>query len=167
MSPRPNGHVRRTPRGADLVITRRFRGDIKDVWQSVTDPESTARWIGPWEGEPGVGKTVRFCMSVEEGAPWFDARIEACEPPRHLVVTRSDERMNLWLELTLKSEGDVTELTFVQRLDDPKAAGDWGPGWEFYLDRLVASRSSEPMPDFKDYYPSQKEHYLTDVRSEG
>jgi uncharacterized protein YndB with AHSA1/START domain len=167
MSPRPTGRVRRTPRGTDLVITRRFRGGIDEVWQSVTDPESTARWIGPWEGEPGVGRTVRFRMAYEEGAPWNDVLIEACDPPRRLVVSKQSGYGELRLELTLRSEGETTELTFVQRLTDPAAAGDFGPGWEYYLDRLVAARSSRPMPDFDDYYPAQKEHFLAEARSAG
>ena len=36
-----------------------------------------------------------------------------------------------------------------------------GPGWEYYLDRLVAAESGgDPASlDFDDYYPSQSEHY--------
>src|SRR5690606_23528632 len=58
MSPKPTGHVR----GNDLILTRTFRAPIDDVWTSVTDSESTARWIGRWEGDAGPGKTVRLQM---------------------------------------------------------------------------------------------------------
>jgi uncharacterized protein YndB with AHSA1/START domain len=167
MSPRPTGRVRRTPRGADLILTRSFRGAIDDVWQSVTASESTARWIGPWEGEPGAGKTVRFRMAFEEGAPWCDMRIEACEPPRLLAVSMKDDYGDWWLELTLQSQGETTELTFVQRLTDPKLAGDTGPGWEYYLDRLVAAHSAQPMPAFASYYPAQRAYYLEEASTAG
>ncbi|HEU4533166.1 MAG TPA: SRPBCC family protein [Polyangiaceae bacterium] len=167
MSPRPTGTVRRTPRGADLTITRRFRGSIDDVWQSVTASESTARWIGAWQGEPGPGKTVRFCMGFEEGTPWCDLKIEVCEAPHRLSVSMKDDYGDWRLELSLESQGEITELTFVQRLTDPSLAGDVGPGWEYYLDRLVAARESQPMPAFSSYHPAQKEHYLDQARAEG
>jgi uncharacterized protein YndB with AHSA1/START domain len=166
MTPRPTGRVRSTPRGADLIITRIFRGDLEDVWQSVTASESTARWIGPWEGEAGPGKTVRLQMAFEEGAPSSTVLIERCEPPRHLVLSMKDDYGDWHLELALATKGDTTELTFVQHLVDPKLAGDTGPGWEYYLDRLSAARSGEPMPDFASYYPGQREYYLGDAKTD-
>ncbi len=163
MSPRPTGRVRRTSRGADLILKRSFRGTLEDVWQSVTASESTARWIGAWEGEPGQGKTVRLRMGFEEGAPVSNVLIDACEPPRRLAVSMKDDFGEWFLELTLEGQGETTELTFVQRLADPKLAADIGPGWEYYLDRLAAARSSQPMPEFSVYYPAQKAYYLEDA----
>jgi uncharacterized protein YndB with AHSA1/START domain len=166
MSPRPTGRVRSTATGADLVITRSFRAPIEDVWQSVTATESTARWIGPWEGEPGPGKTIRLQMAYEEGAPWCNMTIDACEPPRHLAISAKDDHGEWRLELSLATKGDTTELTFVQHLTNPADAGNVGPGWEYYLDRLVASRLGGPTPDFADYYPAQREYYLGDARTQ-
>jgi hypothetical protein len=37
--------------------------------------------------------------------------------------------------------------------------GSFGPGWEFYLDALAASRDGAAVPDFNDYYPAQKEYF--------
>lgn len=54
MKPEPTGRLQ----GNDLILTRSFRATIEDVWTSVTSSESTARWIGPWEGEPGPGTTI-------------------------------------------------------------------------------------------------------------
>lgn len=45
-------------------------------------------------------------------------------------------------------------------LSDRKLAGDVGPGWEYYLDMLVAAREGEALPSFDDYYPAQRAHYL-------
>ena len=39
--------------------------------------------------------------------------------------------------------------------------GSVGPGWEYYLDMLVASREGDPQPSFDDYYPAQHEYYQT------
>jgi DNA-binding transcriptional ArsR family regulator len=40
--------------------------------QSLTSSDSTARWIGPWRGEPGVGRTCQLQMLFEQGEPWCD-----------------------------------------------------------------------------------------------
>lgn len=156
MSPKPTGHVR----GDDLILTRTFRAPIDDVWTSVTDSESTARWIGRWEGEGGPGKTVRLQLLYEQGQPWTNVVIERCEAPRHLVVATKDEGGEWRLELTLTQRGDITELRFVHHLSDRKLAGDVGPGWEYYLDMLVAAREGTAKPSFEDYYPAQKAHYM-------
>jgi len=34
-----------------------------------------------------------------------------------------------------------------------------GPGWEYYLDMLVAARDGTPAPVFDDYYPAMKPYY--------
>ncbi len=41
MTAQPTGRLR----GNDLVLSRRFRASMEDVWTSITDPESTARWL--------------------------------------------------------------------------------------------------------------------------
>jgi hypothetical protein len=47
-------------------------------------------------------------------------------------------------------------LRFTQHLSSTESVGEVGPGWEYYLDGLVASRAGEPLPSFDDYYPAQK-----------
>jgi uncharacterized protein YndB with AHSA1/START domain len=159
MSPKPTGHVR----GKDLILTRTFRASVEDVWKSVTDSESTARWLGRWEGDAGPCKIVRLQMLYENGQPWMGLTIEECEAPRHLVVTTKDDFGEWRLALTLEQTGDTTELRFVHHLTDPKLAGDAGPGWEYYLDMLVAARKGKALPSFADYYPAQKAYYLEQV----
>jgi uncharacterized protein YndB with AHSA1/START domain len=156
MSPKPTGHVR----GKQLILTRRFVAPIDDVWTSVTSSESTARWFGRWEGDAGPGKTVRLQMLHEQGQPWTNVTIEQCEAPRHLVVTTRDAAGEWRIELTLSQTGETTELRFVHHLSDPKLAGDAGPGWEYYLDMLVAARAGEALPSFEDYYPALRAYYL-------
>ncbi|GAA2632729.1 SRPBCC family protein [Paractinoplanes durhamensis] len=145
--------------GTDLVLTRTFRAPVADVWASVTDPERTARWFGPWEGEAGPGRTIKVQMVQEEGKPWMDMTIEACEEPSRLVLSAGDEGDRWLLELALSEAQGVTELRFTQHLSSTGAVGEVGPGWEFYLDVLVASRDGEPVPVFGDYYPAMKEYF--------
>ena len=156
MSRKPTGHVR----GNDLILTRTFHAPLDDVWMSVTASESTARWFGAWEGDAGPGKTVRLQLLYETGQPWTNVTIEVCEPPRHLIVRTKDDFGDWLLELTLTQTADTTELRFVHHLSDRKLAGDTGPGWEYYLDMLVAAREGRPLPAFDEYYPAQKAHYL-------
>ena len=164
MSPTPSGRLLRTPEGRDLVIVRTFRAPIEDVWASITDPERTARWFGPWKGEPGPGRRIRYTMVFEQGADPeqlnSEMTIDACEPPRHLAVSSVDDYGSWYLEAHLSEADGVTELRFVQHLDDGTDVGSVGPGWEYYLDMLAASRDGSPRPDFSDYYPAQKEYYV-------
>jgi len=156
MNPRPTGRMN----GNDLILTRSFRAPIEDVWTSVTKSESLERWYGRWEGEAGVGKTVRLKMVFEKGDAWTNVTIERCDAPRHLAVRTKSGFGEQSYEVTLVQTGDTTELTFIHHLPDRKMCGEFGPGWEYYLDGLVASRASEKMPNFDDYYPAQKPYYV-------
>jgi len=155
MSPTPTGRLF----GNDLVLTRGFRAPIDDVWASLTEPERTARWFGPWQGEGAPGRTVKVQMVHEEGQPWMDMTIDACEPPRRLALSAVDDYGAWHLDLTLSESDGVTELRFTQHLTDTEGAGEIGPGWEYYLDALVAARDGGPAPRFDDYYPAMKKHF--------
>ncbi|MGI5240579.1 SRPBCC family protein [Dactylosporangium sp. CA-139066] len=155
MSPTPTGRLF----GDELVVTRTFRASIEDVWASITDPQRTARWFGPWEGDGAPGNTIKVQMIQEEGKPWMDLTIEACEAPHRLTLSSAQEPGGWHMDLTLSERDGVTELRFANRLTGPYGVGEVGPGWEFYLDALVASRDGAPMPDFNDYYPALKEYF--------
>jgi len=162
MTPPPTGRLR----GNDLVLTRQFRASIEDVWTSLTDPSSTARWFGRWEGEPGVGNEIRVQMGFEDGQPWLTKKIEACEAPHRLVLTSVGSSFTSKIELGLKANGEGCELEFVQHAVNRAMVGEIGPGWEYYLDNLVASRGDGPLPTFDTYYPAQKAYFLG-LTSEG
>ena len=155
MTTQPTGRLR----GNNLVLTRRFRAPIEDVWTSITDSSSTARWFGRWEGKPGAGNEIRIQMGFEEGSPWLTKTIEACEPPRRLVLTSVGSSMASRLELGLKTTNDGCELEFTHHDIDRAKVGDVGPGWEYYLDCLVAARDGKPLPAFDSYYPAQKAYF--------
>jgi hypothetical protein len=71
--------------------------------------------------------------------------------------------------MTPLSETDGrTVLTFTQPQIDPVEAESVGPGWEYYLDRLVAAETGGDVAaiDFeRDYYPAMAEHYTPDPTS--
>jgi len=155
MTPTPTGRLV----GDDLVLTRTFHAPVADVWASLTEPERTARWFGPWKGDAAPGSTIQVQMVHEEGQPWMDMTIEACEPPRRLTLSSVNDDGSWYLDMVLTDSGGVTELRFTQHLTGTEGVGEIGPGWEYYLDALVASRDGQPAPDFKDYYPAMKEHF--------
>jgi uncharacterized protein YndB with AHSA1/START domain len=159
MNPPPTGRLIRTPDGRDLVLTRTFRAPIGDVWASITESDRTARWFASWTGDAAPGKTIRCTMMFEEGSEPTDMTIDACEPPHHLAVSAVDDFGTWRLEAHLTEKQGITELRFVHHLDAGPELGEVGPGWEYYLDNLVASRDNAPLPSFDDYYPSQKAHY--------
>ncbi|MFE9748033.1 SRPBCC family protein [Saccharothrix saharensis] len=159
MTPTPTGRLFRTDKGSDLVLTRTFRALADDVWASLTEPERTARWFGPWEGEAGPGRTVKVQMVFEEQGPWMEVRVDACDPPHRLALSMVDEAGTWRLELLLSEVDGETELRLVHHLSTEEGIGEVGPGWEYYLDMLVASRSGAALPVFDDYYPSQKAYF--------
>src|SRR5580658_1840461 len=83
----------------------RFDTDIDDVWSAVTDPLRLARWVAEVEGDLRLGGEFRARFtSGWEGT----GRVDACEPPRRLLVTtkharQSDEHV---IEVTLTADGD-------------------------------------------------------------
>jgi hypothetical protein len=97
-------------------------------------------------------------MGFEDQAPWFDVRIDACDPPRRLAVSMG-ESGNWRIELLLSHTDGLTELRLVHHLDTTDGIGEMGPGWEYYLDMLVAARDGLPTPSFDDYYPAMKPYF--------
>jgi len=163
-APAATGH-RQTRNGAEYVVfTRTFRAPIEAVWAAVTEPGRLERWIGTWTGDPASGE-VSFRMTAEgEDVPAETYYIDVCDEPRRLV-TRSwsaDDPETVWrLELDLAEADGVTTLTFAQAMDDPKMAENVGPGWDYYLDRLVAAEDGGDVTaiSFDDYYPGFADHY--------
>ncbi|NED94051.1 SRPBCC family protein [Phytoactinopolyspora alkaliphila] len=159
MTKTPTGRLFRGQSGPDLVLTRTFRAGTEDVWASITEPDRTARWFGPWEGDAGPGRTIKVQMAYEEQTPWCDVRIDACDPPRRLAVSMTDEAGEWAMELLLTEVASSTELRLVQHLQSEAGLGEVGPGWEHYLDMLVAAENGLPRPHFDEYYPAMKAYY--------
>ncbi len=159
------GNVIPTVRGADLVLVRSLALSAEDAWGYLTDTTLTEQWFGPWEGDGRAGGSVRIRMRFEENEPAIRARILACEAPRHLALSTVDEYGSWELELFLEEDGDEEcLLSFVHHLDDDSDVGDVGPGWEYYLDLLVAATEGTEQPSFDRYYPALREEYLAKRR---
>src|SRR5262245_33418325 len=88
-STRPSSRILGSLRSADdggvVRIEDRYDTDIKDLWEAVTDPERLRRWYGVVEGDLRPGGEFHIYIP----GPDIDGtgRVEACEPPRRLLVT--------------------------------------------------------------------------------
>jgi uncharacterized protein YndB with AHSA1/START domain len=163
MSPTATGRREVRDGVAYVVFRRDFRASIDDVWASVTEPARLERWIGTWEGDPASG-SVGFRMTAEaEDAPIETHRILECDPPRRLVTeSASPEDDTVWrIEVDLVERGGVTTFTFSQRVEDGFPVENVGPGWDYYLDRLVAVEAGRDVGEivWDDYYPALADHY--------
>lgn len=155
----PLGAVVREDGAVLLRFERHHDASPAEVWSALTDPERTARWLGPWTGDSATG-SVLLSMTDEEGAPAERVRIDRCEPPTRLDVTVGTEDGPWPLTVLLTEEGGGTRLLFTHRLAEPYDASAVGPGWHYYLDRLDAVLAGGAVPaDFTAYHPRLAEAY--------
>ena len=165
-TPRRDAVGRRQDRdgAAHVVIERTFRAPVTDVWAAVTEPARLERWIGTWAGDPASG-TVQFRMTAEgEDIEAEPMTVHECDPPRRVVMRSAQpvEPELLWAwEIDLTEADGTTTLTFAQGVTDVELAESVGPGWDYYLDRMVLAETGGDLAvvDFDDYYPAFKDHY--------
>jgi uncharacterized protein YndB with AHSA1/START domain len=162
----PTGRVIEQDGRHVLVQTRTFDAPIEDVWAAVTDPDRLARWIGTWTGDPESGSVLFRMLFEGEDHAGETMEIRVCEPPHRLHLTSRFGTQVWLLELDLTHADGVTTLTFSQPGITREQVGDVGPGWDYYLDRLVdAETGADPAQrDFeRDYYPATAEHYTSQI----
>lgn len=159
MSAKPTGT--RTDDGA-LRLLRVFPIEQHQLWNYLTQSQGTAGWIGPWSGEPERG-SVQLTMTAEQEGPAMDIRVLECDPSLHRLVVESGQEPELWhLELEVRPDPEGSLLEFRMPGIDPAQAGSIGPGWEYYLDRLLAlaaGRDPEALAFDPDYYPALSSFY--------
>ncbi|KQR12149.1 SRPBCC family protein [Cellulomonas sp. Leaf334] len=163
MTPSATGR-RETRDGHDSVVFERvFRAPLESVWAAVTESDRLERWVGTWTGDPTTG-SVLFRMNAEgDDAKPETFTIHECDPPHRVSLTSQVVgEQNVWhflLELT--EDAGTTTLTFSQSVPDAETATGVGPGWDYYLDRLVAAETGGDVAalDFDDYYPALSDHY--------
>jgi len=128
-------------------IEDRYDADIDDLWSALTDPGRLARWYGEVEGDLRPGGEFRLHL---ESVGWDGTgRVEACEPPRRLLVTtretdeswrkgRGAQPFDAAIEATLTADGDQTILVIeVQGMPLDRIAA-YGAGWQIHAENLAA-----------------------------
>ena len=103
-----------------------------------------------------------FYMTAEDDqAPPEEYTILECNPPHRFAgdTSAASGSWHVWFELA--SRGGSTVLTFGQRLNPEDEVGSIGPGWEYYLDRLVAVCNGKDAAtvSWDDYFPAMQPSY--------
>ncbi len=129
----------RTADGNGVVrMQDRYDTGIDDLWSAFTDPLRLARWLGEIEGDLRLGGEfrARFFSSGWEGT----GRVEACEPPRRLLLLTKDPDVpyELVIEVTLIAEGDQTILVLEERGMPLDHLAAYGAGIQVHVEDLAA-----------------------------
>ena len=120
----------------------RYDTDVDDLWSALTDPGRLACWMGEVEGDLRLGGEFgfRFFASGSEGT----GRVDACEPPRRLLLTlrdadpqpgQPDEEV---IEVTLKADGSQTILVWETRGMSLELLAAYGAGVQIHVEDLAA-----------------------------
>jgi uncharacterized protein YndB with AHSA1/START domain len=119
-------------------VEGRYDTDIDDLWSAITDPGRLLRWLGEVEGDLRLGGEyrARFFASGWEGT----GRVEACEPPRRLLVAtrmtgKTDEQ---FIEATLTADGGQTILVWEERGMPLDHVAGYGAGIQVHVEDLAA-----------------------------
>jgi uncharacterized protein YndB with AHSA1/START domain len=152
----------RTDQGTGIVrIEDRFDTDVDDLWSALTDPRRLARWMGEVEGDLRLGGQfrARFFASGWVGT----GRVEACEPPRRLLLLTTDpsEPHDHVIEATLTPAGDQTILVWEERGIPLDQIAAYGAGIQVHVEDLAAHLAGRERCDasarWRELFPSYED----------
>ena len=146
-APRILGSLRSSDGKGVVRMEDRYDTDIDDLWAAITEPARLARWPGQIEGDLRPGGEFR--LYVEAADIESTGRVEACEPPRRLLVTtrETDESYRKGqgvppfdesVEATLTADGDHTILVIEVRGMPLDKIAFYGAGWQIHAESLAA-----------------------------
>jgi uncharacterized protein YndB with AHSA1/START domain len=123
---------------------------IDDLWGTLTHPDRLARWFGEVEGElsPGGEFRVHIALAGERRG-----RVEACEPPRHLLLTMRDpdcrpgQPEQTVIEAQLVAEGAQTRLVWEERGMPVNLLPAYGTGIQIHVEHLADYISGRELRD--------------------
>jgi uncharacterized protein YndB with AHSA1/START domain len=144
----------------------RLDAGIDDVWSALTERDRLAKWLGEFDGELRFGGEyrARYLASGWEGM----GRIEAFEPPRHLLALvkdagESDRDFDLGhaFEVTLTADGDGTRIVWEERGMPVELLAPYGAGIQVHVEDLASylagggrcdanARFEELLPAYRD-----------------
>lgn len=142
----------------------RFDTGVDDLWAALTDPGRLGRWLGEFEGDLRLGGEfrARFYSSGWEGP----GRVEACEPPRRLLVmtvtTHQDQSTeDHEIEAWLTADGNESVLVIEERGMPIALLAEYGAGIQVHIEDLAAhiagrdrcdadARWNELLPDYRE-----------------
>ena len=152
--------VLRSRDGKGVVrIEDRLEAGLHELWSALTEPARLGAWLGEIEGDLRVGGELRarFFASGWSGT----GRIEACEPPRRLLVLTKqadEESYDHAIEATLTPDGDGTTIVWEERGMPVDLLAAYGAGIQVHVEDLAAYVAGRGRCDaearFKELFPS-------------
>jgi uncharacterized protein YndB with AHSA1/START domain len=145
------GSVRAVDGEGVIRMEDRFATDRESLWAALTDPSRLARWISQVDGDlrPGGEFHARHIDGGFEGT----GRINACEPPSHLVLTMRDvdpqpgQPEETVIDVTLTSDGDDTILVLEERRLPVNLLAAYGTGVQIHVENLAAHINGDELRD--------------------
>ena len=113
---------------------------IDDLWGALTDPDRLAHWYGEVEGELSQGGEFRVRIAV---AGERTGRVEACEPPRRLLLKMRDpdprpgQPEQTVIAAQLIPEGARTRLVWETRGMPVNLLPAYGAGIQIHVEHLA------------------------------
>jgi len=142
---RGSGRILGSLRSADgkgiVRMEDRFDTGIDDLWSALTDPRRLARWYGEVAGDlrPGGEFHARVPSAGEA-----TGRVDACEPPRRLLLTMRDadpqpgQPDETVIEAQLAADGGQTILVVEERGMPLDLLAAYGAGVQIHVENLAA-----------------------------
>ena len=149
----PNLVLTRTfvaPRGRPVARADRFR--------------AARAWIGRWEGDPKSGHVAFFMTAEDADAAPRSTRSSSAIRPAASPATRPPRRARGTSGSSSSTRGETTTADLRAAPRTPSEdVGSIGPGWEYYLDRLVAVHKGLDVATivWDDYFPAMQPAYQT------
>ena len=151
-TPRILGTLRAADGQGVVRMEDRLDRDIDDVWSAIAEPDRRARWLGEVEGDlrPGGEFRAHFSATGWEGT----GRIEACEPPHHVVVRTKDadepgDAYEHAIEVTLAADGEHTLLAWEERGMPADLLAEYAAGIQIHVEDLAAYLAGDERVDAK------------------
>jgi len=84
---------------ATVAVQHRYRGDVDDVWDALTNTERLPRWFAPVSGDLRQGG--RYQVEGNAGGT-----ITSCDAPRSFAATWEFGGFTSWLAVDVAADGD-------------------------------------------------------------
>jgi uncharacterized protein YndB with AHSA1/START domain len=113
---------------------------IDDLWAALTDPARLAHWFGEVEGE--LAQRAEFRVRIDLAGE-RRGQVEACEPPRRLLLTMRDpapqpgQPEQTVIEAQLIAEGAQTRLVWEERGMPVNLLPAYGSGIQIHVEHLA------------------------------
>ncbi|WP_353988667.1 SRPBCC domain-containing protein [Ruicaihuangia caeni] len=170
MTPPVNGRIERDSQGRALVLEREYPLPAAELWRHCTQSELLEAWFGSFSARPAIGKTIALVMS-EENSEVEHVTVLGCDPPRHFLgeFGRAGEMWRVGFDIATVASDDGTDagttgrersrLTLRHYLRGHDELSGIGPGWEYYLDRLLSVLTHGEPPAWDEYFDTLSEPY--------